>query len=189
MCICAAFESSSLHPKTFRLPSVAMYNTKYFNWYQMRDEVNRLQEQLDKTQKSLKDMADDRDWWRHEAMRLKGNHKSWEPKPLTGKEAASAASTDLRQQAAKADLQRGSIRSSSMRSCQHLLEAAVIRDAIGETAAVASAATAADSEAESDQEDQNAEGQWDSAVVWQEVVAAGRKQKLKKTIKDSKLKH
>ena len=68
MCICAAFESSSLHPKTFRLPSVTMYNPNYFNWYQMRDEVRRLQDQLDKTQESLTGMTLDRDWWRDEAL-------------------------------------------------------------------------------------------------------------------------
>ena len=166
-----------------------MHNPNYFNWYQMRDEVCRLQEQLDKTQKSLKDMADDRDWWRDEAVRLKGNHRGWDPKPLTSSGAASAASTDLQQQAASADLQRDSIRVSSMRSCQRLLEATVIMDTIAETAAAASAATAADSGAEADQEDQEAEVQWDSDLVWQEAVAAGRKQKLKGTTKDSKMKH
>ena len=70
-----------------------MSNPNSFNWYQMRDEVRRLQDQLDwmtvtqesltvmtldrdwwrdealaKTQKSLKRMTDDRDWWREEAL-------------------------------------------------------------------------------------------------------------------------
>jgi len=146
----------------------------------MRDELCRKQEQLDKTQKSLKGMADDRDWWRDEAMRLKGNHRGLYRKPFTCRGAALAASADLQQQATTADLQRDSIRRSSIRSCQHLLEATVIRDAI---------ATAADNGAEADQENQEAEGQWDSDLVWQEAVAAGRKQNLKRTTKDNKLKH
>ena len=68
----------------------------------------------------------------------------WQPHPLPlppGRvegnrlAATSAASADLQQQAASADLQRDSIRLSSMRSCQHFLEAAVIMDTIAETAA------------------------------------------------------
>ena len=51
------------------------------------------QEQLDKTQESLKGMTQDRDWWRDEAMRLQAivlrDRLGLDPKPLTGYKASS----------------------------------------------------------------------------------------------------
>ena len=118
----------------------------------MRDEIRRLQEQLEQSQEKLKATTDDRDFWREEAMRLQAIvlEERWglNAKDLTGYKASNYG--------------RSSSTGSAMPSAS--TSAMPSTSPAGHTSAAAP-----------DTGDDEEEGQWDGDVVWQEAVDAGKK--------------